>query len=50
MGNQIKNLHLKAFTKEVNMVIKLILGAIIGGGLGLLANLASTKIARGGFT
>ena len=32
------------------MVIKLILGAIIGGGLGLLANLASTKIAGGGFT
>ena len=32
------------------MTIRLILGAIIGGGVGLLINLVSTKIAKGSFT
>jgi len=32
------------------MVIRLILGAIIGGVLGLLANIVSTKISQGGPT
>ena len=32
------------------MTIRLILGAIIGGGLGLLANLVSTKVIKGSFT
>jgi hypothetical protein len=32
------------------MIIRIILGAIIGGVLGLLANIASTKVSHGNFT
>jgi hypothetical protein len=31
------------------MTIRLILGAIIGGGLGLLVNLVSTRVTQGDF-
>jgi len=32
------------------MIIKILLGAVVGGIAGLLLNLISTKVARGGFT
>jgi len=32
------------------MIIRLVLGAVIGGGLGLLVNLLSTKVMKGGST
>ena len=32
------------------MFIRLILGAIIGGALGLLVNIISTKVSHGNFT
>ncbi len=38
------------FLEQINMTIRLILGAVVGGGLGLLVNLASTKVTKGGFT
>lgn len=31
-------------------IAKIILGAILGGGIGLVVNLASTKVAKGSFT
>ena len=36
--------------RGANVTIRLVLGAIVGGGLGLLFNLVSTKAAKGGFT
>jgi len=35
--------------RRVKMLFRLILGAIIGGGLGLLLNLVSSRIMQGGF-
>ena len=32
------------------MIVRLVIGGIIGGGLGLLINLVSTKMAKGSYT